>query len=203
MMMWRTDSSRSLSSPADSTSPGWEAVLPPRKLESYKACRPIPNEPMTRVLQGLMRSTAEALGDASSRVRAIRLGSDATAFATVLGSDTIYERQLFPRLVNRIYSMSRRVVLKGNPGTGTSAFQFYMLARFLNPVLFAGDDGHGQTPYGKRKFGFALPPKVVVRERLGRPTEVWFMKHQVVHSITDKPIYEVFVHPFALFGRAQ
>ena len=81
---WRTGSSRSMSSPADPTSPGWEAGLPPDELESYKACNPVHNEPMTRVLQGLVNSTAEVLGNASSGVRAIRLGSDATALATVL-----------------------------------------------------------------------------------------------------------------------
>jgi hypothetical protein len=182
-----------MSSPADPTSPGWEAGLPPDKLESYKACNPVHNEPMTRVLQGLVNSTAEALRNTWSKVRAIRLGgSGATALATVLGSDTIYERKVFPRLVNRICYMSRRVFLKGNPGTGASAFQFYMLARFLNPALFYGDDNQLQEPVYKSKTVFAVPPRVVVRQLLGRPTEVWFMKHQVVHSITDKPIYEVF-----------
>ena len=183
-----------MSSPADPTSPGWEAGLPPDKLESYKACNPVHNEPMTRVLQSLVNSTAEALGNASSRVRAIRLGgSGATALATVLGSDTIYERKVFPRLENRIYYMSRRVFLKGNPGTGASAFQFYMLARFLNPALFYGESRYFEEPLTKKNFGWCgTNPKVVVRQVLGRPTEVWFMKHQVVHSITDKPIYEVF-----------
>ena len=146
------------------------------------------SKPMTQVLKGLACSTAEVLGNASSGVRAIRIGNNATFLPGMHGGDTIYERQFYPRLVNVICSSSRRVVLLSNPGTGKSVFQFYMLARFLNPALFAGDGGQGQTPCDEYMFGFAVPPKVVVRQVLGDTTEVWFLEQQVVHDIIEKPI---------------
>ena len=144
---------------------------------------------MTQALKGLACSTAEVLGDdASSGVRAIRLGNNATFRPGMLAGDTIYERRFYPRLANVICSSSRRVVLLSNPGTGKSVFQFYMLARFLNPALFAGDGGQGPTPYGARTFGFAVPPKVVVRQVLGDTIQVWFLEQQVVYNIDEKTI---------------
>jgi hypothetical protein len=67
-----------------------------------------------------------------------------------------------------------------------------MLARFLNPALFAGDGGQGPTPCDEDTFGFAVPPKVVVRQVLGSFTEVWFLEQQVVYTVSRSyPIEEV------------
>jgi len=189
---WRSAGSRGGSLSAAQSSPGWEAVLPPGKLESYKACKPERNERMTRVLQGLACSTAEVLGDASSGVRAIRLGNNAAFLPWMHAGDTIYERQFYPRLVDVLRTSSRRVILLNNSGTGKSVFQFYMLARFLNPALFAGDGGQGLTPCDEWDFGVAMPPKVVVRQVLGSSIQVWFLEQQVVHEVsTTNPIEEV------------
>ena len=171
------------------SSVGWEKAILSKEVDCFKSWSPKLNEPMTQVLKGLACSTAEVLGDdASSGVRAIRLGNNATFLLGVLAGDTIYERRFYPRLANVICSSSRRVVLLSNPGTGKSVFQFYMLARFLNPALFAGDGGQGPTPYGARTFGFAVPPKVVVRQVLGDTIQVWFLEQQVVYNITEKTI---------------
>ena len=170
------------------SSEGWETAILSEEIDFYKSWMPKLNGPMTRALKGLACSSAEVLGDASSGVRAIRLGNNATFLPGVLANDTIYERRFYPRLVNVICSSSRRVVLLSNPGTGKSVFQFYMLARFLNPALFAGDGGQGPTPYGARTFGFAVPPKVVVRQVLGDTIQVWFLEQQVVYNIDEKTI---------------
>ena len=170
------------------SSEGWETAILSEEIDFYKSWTPKLNEPRTQVLKGLVCSTAEVLGDASSGVRAIRLGNNATFLPDMLAGDTIYERRFYPRLVNMICSSSRRVVLLSNPGTGKSVFQFYMLARFLNPALFAGDGGQGPTPCDDEMFGFAVPPKVVVRQVLGDTIQVWFLEQQVVYNIDEKTI---------------
>jgi hypothetical protein len=93
--------------------------------------------------------------------------------------------------MNVICNSDLRVILLSNPGTGKSVFQFYMLARFLNPALFAGDGGHEQKTSVVRKFGSATPPRVVVRQVLGSSIQVWFLEEQVVHIIIGKPIEAV------------
>ena len=165
--------------------------MPTSELELYKSCLPKFNLPLTRVLQGMACSTAEVLGDGSSGVRAIRLGNNAAFLLSKPASDTIYERQFYPKLMNVICNSDLRVILLSNPGTGKSVFQFYMLARFLNPALFAGDGGHEQKTSVVRKFGSATPPRVVVRHVLGSSIQVWFLEQQIVHKILGTPIEEV------------
>ena len=161
------------------------SALLPVKIDSYESCSPKTDARMTRLLKGLACSTAEVLGDCTSGVRAIRIGNNEEVLPGMVAGDTIYERSFYPRLVNIICSTGPRVILLSNPGTGKSLFQFYLLTRFANPALFAGDGGDAQLPTDKKKFGSAFPPKVVVREVLGGSIEVWFLEQQIVQKINS------------------
>ena len=50
----------------------------------------------------------------------------------------------------------KRSVLIGNPGIGKSFFQYYYLARILNPSLFG--------PLPPDCYGSTTPPKIVIRQ---------------------------------------
>ena len=70
---------------------------------------------------------------------------------------------------------SRRVLLLSNPGTGKSVFQFYLLARYLNPSLFTNAPLSGEIQFGSEKA-----PKVVIRHTPLERMEVWFLEQQIV-----------------------
>jgi len=100
---------------------------------------PVKSDSLTKLLIGMAESTVVELQTSESGVRAIRLGNKTSFLEEDLpGSDTIYERDFYPRLVATILRF-RRLILLSNPGTGKSVFQFYMLARYLNPTLFPSE----------------------------------------------------------------
>ena len=72
-----------------------------------------------------------------------------------VGSEMIFVREFYEDLLTAIRS-NHTVVLTGNPGIGKSVFQFYYLARILNPELF------GPLPPDYR--GRTDAPKVVIRQ---------------------------------------
>ena len=72
-----------------------------------------------------------------------------------IGPQLVYVRPFYDKLLGEIRKISH-VVLVGNPGIGKSTFQYYYLARILNPKLF------GELP--PDCFGNTAPPKFVLRE---------------------------------------
>jgi hypothetical protein len=154
-----------------------ELVLPDKR-DAYTSFSPALDGPRTKLLNGLATSTAV---DLSEGVRAIRIGNSMNFLGDGLAGDTIYERPFYPELVNAIRCANLRVLLLGNPGTGKSVFQFYLLARYLNPPLFKDVPLRGLI-----KFGSEAAPKVVIRDTPGKPAEVWFLEQRVVYSISSK-----------------
>jgi hypothetical protein len=73
-----------------------------------------------------------------------------------IGADILFIRDFYEDLLNLIRSV-RNCVLIGNPGIGKSQFQFYYLARIMNPELFGGltPDFNGCTD----------APKLVIRQQ--------------------------------------
>ena len=117
-------------------------------------------------------------------MRAIRIGNDAKfLIGDAPAGDTIYERSFYSHLVSAIRGLHLRVILISNPGTGKSVFQYYLLARYLNPSLFKANDvpPPEEILFGPREGGEA--PKVVIRHMPTMCMEVWFLEHQVVHVI--------------------
>jgi hypothetical protein len=158
----------------------WDAVLPDM-CESYESAKPRINKSLTGLLKGLACSTVDVVGEG---VRAIRIGNDASFLVgDGLAGNTIYERSFYPQLVSAIRGLSLRVILISNPGTGKSVFQYYLLARYLNPSLFKDNDvpPPEEILFGPREGGEA--PKVVIRHMPTMCMEVWFLEHQVVHVI--------------------
>jgi hypothetical protein len=134
---------------------------------------------LTTLLKGLACSTVVNLENTTSGVRAIRIGNNARFLLDGMAGDTIYERRFYPQLVSAIRGARRRVLLLSNPGTGKSVFQFYLLARYLNPSLFMD----APMPRHLIKFGSKAAPKVVIRHTPLEGTEVWFLEQQIVHLI--------------------
>lgn len=148
-------------------------------LDTYLRLLPVKNQEMTAVLKGFVNSSVEEL---SYGVRAIRMGENTHFLCPDFkASDTIYERSFYPHLVNSIRCASRRVLLVGSEGTGKSVFQYYLLARYLNPSLFK------EAPLpGPVEFGSEEPPKVIIRHVSGGGVDLWFIEKQVVHRIDSR-----------------
>lgn len=152
----------------------------------YESCEPQLDVELTNLLQGMASSTVEDIG---SGVRAIRLGNNATFLddCSSFARDTIYERDFYPHLANTIRGLRDNLILVGNPGTGKSVFQYYLLARYLNPSIFKDD---AMPPPERIKFGpkTSEAPKVVIRHLPNVRMEVWFLEQQVVHVIEEPNI---------------
>lgn len=148
----------------------------------YKSFKPKIDVTLTAILKGLASSTADEIG---SGVRAIRLGNNAKFLGKRFpGGDTIYERSFYPHLVSTMRGAHPCILLISNPGTGKSVFQFYLLARYLNPSLFKDN----KVPQPEQiMFGPKLDeaPKVVIRHLPSQHMEVWFLEQQVVHVIKN------------------
>ena len=150
-------------------------VLPGRR-DEYRSFLPMVDAQLTTLLKGLACSTVD---DLEGGVRAIRIGNNEKFILNKLAGDTIYERRFYPQLISAIRCADLRVLLLSNPGTGKSVFQFYLLARYLNPSLFTDAPLSGEI-----KFGSEVAPKVVIRHLPKVGIQVWFLTQQVVHSIS-------------------
>ena len=161
------------------------AVLPQMN-DEYRSFLPEVDAKRTKLLKGLACSTVVNLENITSGVRAIRIGNNVTFLPGLVAGDTIYERQFYPELVSAIRSADRRVLLLSNPGTGKSVFQYYLLARYLNPSQFEDVP----IPRHLIKFGSETAPKVVIRHIPLVGMEVWFLEQQVVHFINLSAVTE-------------
>ena len=158
-------------------------VLPDRR-DKYRSFLPEVDARLTALLKGLACSTVV---DLESGIRAIRIGNNEKVFLNKLAGDTIYERRFYPQLISAIRCADLRVLLLSNPGTGKSAFQFYLLARYLNPSLFKDAPLSGEI-----KFGSEVAPKVVIRHLPQVGIEVWLVEQQVMHRISSRgPVFDV------------
>ena len=153
------------------------------KLSKYLKLSPEILDEESNLLAGLKASTVEVICE-EPRVRAIRLGNGATIGARVLAGDSIYERDFYPQLVRDIRTAYLRVLLLGNSGVGKSTFQYYFLARYLNPAQF--QDIGAAPPTRRIQFGSASPPKVVIRHFPGtNQFYVLFLEECVAHKVSS------------------
>jgi hypothetical protein len=154
----------------------------------YKSLSPKIEKEQTAILAGLKASTVEIICD-KPRVRAIRLGNGATLDTSMLAGDTIYERDFYPQLVRDIRTARLRVLLLGNSGVGKSMFQYYLLARYMNPAHF--QDIGSAPPTRRIRFGSAAPPKVVIRH-LPDEFHVLFLEKGVAHLVASQEVLKCF-----------
>lgn len=160
----------------------------PKMLSRYMSLSPWVLDDESSLLAGMKASTVDVICT-KPHVRAIRLGDGAMYDPTVLAGDTIYERSFFPQLVKDMRTARKRVLLLGNRGVGTSTFQFYLLARYMNPEQF--QDIGSAPPDGPIQFGSAAPPKVVIRHLPGE-FQVLFLEKCVAHSVSSQAVLRCF-----------
>jgi hypothetical protein len=86
--------------------------------------------------------------------------------------NSLFIREFYPALLSEIRE-SHNAILLGNPGIGKSWFQFYYLARILNPDL-------GTLP--PDMDGSCDPPEVIIREVCGKDIQIYFVKEKIAHS---------------------
>ena len=96
-------------------------------------------------------------------------------FLKTLSSRFLYSRSFYPQLLHSIRKM-KSTVLISNPGTGKSMFQFYYLARLLNPSVF-----EDRLPNNLR---IENPPEVVLRQVGSSEMQIFFIKDRV-SRVTD------------------
>jgi hypothetical protein len=115
----------------------------------YKDFRPLFDKVSTNLLESLVNSTLKDIGGGVSVIL-----PDPTVPHEEI-KDGIFVRDFYPALLEEIRS-ERKLVLIGNPGTGKSWFQYYYLARLLNPSLL------GPLPPDCNES--LAPPKIVIRQ---------------------------------------
>gem|GEM_PF-5204806 len=183
---------RHISSIADELKKEIEKVakqyVPSLKLPEYMSLSPKIEKKQCSILEGMKASTVEVICD-EPRIRAIRLGNGAKLVKADVAGDTIYERDFYPQLVRDMRTLDLRVLLLGNSGVGKSMFQFYLLARYMNPALF--DDMGSVLPAEQILFGSAAPPKVVIRQLPGE-FHVLFLEEGVAHHVSSQDVLKCF-----------
>jgi hypothetical protein len=167
------------------------AYMGSAKFSQYMSLSPTIDDEQSTTLAGMKASTVEVIREEQPRVRAIRLGLGATLSDVSLAADTIYERDFYPQLVRDMRTAKLRVLLLGNSGVGKSTFQFYLLARYMNPEHF---QDMGSAPPSRRiQFGSAAPPKVVIRHLPGRDQfHVLFLEKCVAHRVRSGDVLDCF-----------
>jgi hypothetical protein len=144
-------------------------------VESTVAQQPKEDDKWTQIVEGFSSCTVQPLAHG---VDAIRLGKGAVSDASVLAAGTIYTRPFYPALLASIRKQ-RKVVLLSNPGTGKSMFQFYYLARLLNPTAF-------KDPLPTDFYGSSDIPKNIIRHTPGKSLRVI--------NLEERKAYRVFSH---------
>ena len=162
--------------------------VPSLKLTEYMSLTPKIEYVQSSILAGMKASTVEVICD-KPRIRAIRLGNGVTLDNVEVAGDTIYERDFYPQLVRDIRTLRLRVLLLGNSGVGKTMFQYYLLARYMNPALF--DDMGSVLPVEPILFGSAAPPKVVIRHLPGE-FHVLFLDECVAHYVSSQEVLKCF-----------
>ena len=142
--------------------------------ESYLKFEPTLDSSLTKLMNGLASCSVSNL---SSDVDLITLSESCLPEDTIeSASQFIYARRFYPELLKNIRK-HKRVVLLSNPGTGKSIFQFYYLAKLLNPQAFKDLLPPDST-------GSSEIPEVVIRQVGTHIMQIYFVKAKVVHLIT-------------------
>ena len=110
------------------------------------------NEPDSKLLIALSNCTVETILKSPGMTA---INCDYTFETGIVGADTLFTRDFYEDLLEDI-RLNLRSLLIGNPGVGKSLFQFYYLARIMNPKLFG--------PLPPDHNGCTAAPKVVIRQ---------------------------------------
>ena len=125
-------------------------------------------------LDSLANCRVEAIGDDIDVIRLNKLGVPWEC----LGPQKLFVRQFYPDLLREIRE-NKRSVLIGNPGIGKSFFQYYYLARILNPSLFG--------PLPPDCYGSTTPPKIVIRQEGTDAMTIFDIANRQAESVIGCP----------------
>ena len=146
-----------------------------KRLKKYNSLQPDVNPELCSLVDDL---TACIVTQLDNEVQLITLPSGSTVFSGVVVNSSarfLYIRSFYPDLLKRVRSKWRTVLLS-NPGTGKSMFQWYYLARLLNPHAFS--DALTCDSAGK-----ADPPEVVIRQVGQSHMQIFSLKARVAHTV--------------------
>ena len=145
-------------------------------IDFYNDFKPRADRAKTDLLVKLATCTKESI---SSDVDIIRIGEGADVGMKSLSPSTLYVRQFYPDLLTEIRKHKRSALI-GNPGIGKSFFQFYYLARIVNPDLYG--------PLPPDCFGSTAPPKIVIRQEGTASMTVFDIANRKADKIQGYPI---------------
>eukprot|EP01036_Dinobryon_divergens_P027019 gene27019-35726_t len=144
-------------------------------LKKYKSMGPIEDHELTQFVKALSTCIVSQL-DSGLQLITLPLG---TVFPGVLLESSarfLYCRSFYPELLKQI-RFHPRTVLLSNPGTGKSMFQWYYLARLLNPDAFKD----------ALTINSIDIPDVVIRQVGDLEMEIYFIKAKVVQTVDAHP----------------
>ena len=141
------------------------------KLGNYSKFNPDKVADQTDFIKSL--ASAKKLEKVSDTVSAFSF--DSHVGMKCFGSNTLFIRDFYPDLFAKIRK-HKRVVLLGNPGIGKSFFQFYYLARLVNPSLFG--------PLPPDAFGSTAPPRIVIRQEGTSAMMIYDLETYEVERVT-------------------
>jgi hypothetical protein len=120
--------------------------------EYYERLNPRPDEVNTELLRSMAEGSVKQLKRSSVQVLSLKRFRRNIGIES-LGGNKLFVRDFYPRLLQEIRKKERAVLI-GNPGIGKSFFQFYYLARLVNPEQFG--------PLPPDHLGSTDPPKIVI-----------------------------------------
>ena len=137
-------------------------------LEKYLKMEPSENHNLTQFVKALSNCTVSQL-DSGLQLITLPLETDFPGVLLKSSSRFLYCRSFYPELLKSIRFRPCTVLLS-NPGTGKSMFQWYYLARLLNPDAF------------KDALTIDLP-EVVIRQVGDIDMDIYFIKAKVVQTV--------------------
>ena len=151
--------------------------------QSYEKLNPELNTKLSNLVTGLSQSSVRKL-DCDISLITLPVG-DLGEVVTDFSKQFIYARSFYPDLLKSIRK-NQRTLLISNPGTGKSIFQYYYLARVLNPSAFSALNQNLPPD----SMNSCEPPEVVVRQVGLDKVQVFFIKEKVAHELkTASPWY--------------
>jgi hypothetical protein len=149
--------------------------------ELYHHFKPRPDEAQSNFLEKLALCRMDPI---SADVSVINFADKKGVTIESLSPDMLFVRPFYPDLLMAIRKR-KRAVLIGNPGIGKSFFQFYYLARIMNPSLFG--------PLPPDCYGSTAAPKIVIRQQGTSSMTVYDIENRKVDRISCNPrIFEIF-----------
>ena len=145
--------------------------------KGYLKFDPEYDEINTELLRSMTKCSPKQLEGSTVQVLSLDFPGEKIGIKNLGGSE-LFVRDFYPRLLEEIRKKERAVLI-GNPGIGKSFFQYYYLARLVNP------DKLGPLPPDHR--GSTDPPKIVIRQMGQTEIIIYDIEEMVAERISMNP----------------